>query len=431
MNEKKDHDPYAALRIPSFRFFLASSMIGVIGGQIQNVAIGWELYERTGLAWTLAVVGGLRALPMILFSLPAGQLADTFDRKRLMMISQLISMLCSIGLAIASYQHARIEVFYLFVFLRSMATSLGMPARGAMLPRIVKGPAFSNAVSWGSSGFELALMSGPALGGLIIHFNIPLAYAIDACCMFVAVFCTAMITYEKIDAPRLKPSLAGLVSGATFVWNHRLILPAITLDLFAVLLGGATALMPIYAKDILQVGETGMGWLRAAPAMGAVTMAVISAHRPPLQRAGRTLLYAVAGYGLCIIVFGLSTNFWLSMAALILSGMCDNISVVVRHTLVQVLTPDALRGRVSAVNSMFIGTSNQLGEFESGAVAHLTSAVFSVVSGGVGTILVVLGVAGAFPKLRALGALNEIKAEDEKEEIEKAKRAAETAASAK
>lgn len=424
MNETKDHDPYAALRIPSFRFFLASSIVGVIGGQIQNVAIGWELYERTGLALTLAIVGGMRALPMILFSLPAGQLADTFDRKRLMMLSQSISMLCSIGLAIASYNHASLEIFYTLIFLRSSAASLGMPARGAMLPRIVTGPAFANAVSWGSSGFELALMSGPALGGLIIHFSIPLAYAIDAACMFTAVLCTAMIAYKKVDLPHVRPSLKGLVSGATFVWNHRLILPAITLDLFAVLLGGATALMPIYAKDILQVGETGMGWLRAAPAMGAVTMAVISAHRPPLQRAGRTLLFAVAGYGLCIVIFGLSRNFWLSMAALILSGMCDNISVVVRHTLVQVLTPDALRGRVSAVNSMFIGTSNQLGEFESGLVAHLTSAVFSVVSGGIGTVLVVLGIAGSFPKLRELGALNEIKAEDEKEEIEKAKRAA-------
>jgi MFS family permease len=414
MSHPDPHDPYAALRIPSVRFFLISSIAAVIGGQIQAVAIAWEVYERTNSAYSLALIGALRALPVLLLGLPAGQLADIYDRRKLLMLSQAASMFTAVALIYVSYYHMPVEWMYLLVFLRASAFALGMPARGAILPLIVKGPAFSNAVSWSSTAFELALMSGPAIGGFIIGWKMHAAYAVDAGCMLVAIAAASQLKFEQVPS-RNKPSLEGMVAGARFVWNKKLILSAISLDLFAVLL------MPIYARDILKVGETGMGWLRAAPALGAMTMALIQAHRPPMQRAGRTLLFAVAGYGACIVVFGISTNFWLSMLALIFSGMCDNISVVVRHTLVQGLTPDSLRGRVSAVNSMFIGCSNQLSEFKSGSVAGyfgalftpIAGAVISAASGGLGTIAIVATIAYLCPQLRALGSLNDIKPEKE------------------
>jgi MFS family permease len=284
-----------------------------------------------------------------------------------------------------------------------------MPSRAAFLPGIVPLEIFSTAVSWNSSGFEISSMAGPAIGGLLIGlFRSPtLVYSINAAGQLIFVALLAGIRYKHQQAPRQPLTLHSFSAGFRFVWKTKVVLSAMALDMFGVLLGGATALMPIYAKDILQVGPRGLGWLMTAPSIGAFTMALFQAHRGPLRKAGRTLLLAVAGFGVATIIFGISRNFWLSMSMLYLLGSCDNISVVVRSTLVQTLTPDDMRGRVSALNSLFIGTSNELGAFESGLLANFFGPVVSVVSGGIGTILIVLAMARLSPGLRRYGRLDQ------------------------
>jgi MFS family permease len=283
-----------------------------------------------------------------------------------------------------------------------------MPARSAILPRIVPAPLFRNAVSWNSSFFELASIGGPALGGLLIglfHRGLPI-YLFNVAAGLTFVLLVSRLRYEQDPPERSELSWTSLAAGFHFLRQTRILLAAMLLDTFAVLLGGATALMPVYAKDILHGGPRELGWLLAAPSVGAVTAAFVQAHRPPWKSAGRALLIAVAGYGVVTIAFGLSTNLWLSLGLLVLLGGCDNISVVLRGTLVQVLTPDAMRGRVSALNGLFIGTSNELGAFESGSVAQFLGPVASVVSGGIGTLLVVLGMTKAFPELLRAGRLD-------------------------
>jgi MFS family permease len=250
-------------------------------------------------------------------------------------------------------------------------------------------------------------MAGPAIGGLLIGSfqSATLVYTINAMGQFIFVALLAGITYKNRATSKQPLTLASFSAGFRFVWKARVVLAAMTLDMFGVLLGGATAMMPIYAKDILHVGARGLGWLMAAPSIGAFSTAMIQAHRGPLRKAGRTLLFAVTGFGLVTVIFGFSTNFWLSMAMLLLLGSCDNISVVIRLTLVQVLTPDEMRGRVSALNALFIGTSNELGAFESGLVANFFGPVFSVVSGGIGTLVVVALMAWLSPELRRYGSL--------------------------
>src|SRR5438552_3153485 len=282
-----------------------------------------------------------------------------------------------------------------------------MPSRAAFLPGIIPLEIFSTAVSWNSSGFEISSMAGPAIGGLLIaSFQSPtLVYTINAIGQLTFVVLLGSIVYKHQQAPRQPLTFHSFSAGFRFVWKSKVVLSAMALDMFGVLLGGATAMMPIYAKDILKVGPRGLGWLMTAPSIGAFSMAVLQAHRGPLRRAGRTLLLAVAGFGTVTIIFGLSRNFWLSMAMLCVLGSCDNISVVVRSTLVQILTPDDMRGRVSALNSLFIGTSNELGAFESGLVASWFGPVLSVVSGSIGTIVVVLVMTWLSPELRRYGAL--------------------------
>jgi Transmembrane secretion effector len=262
-------------------------------------------------------------------------------------------------------------------------------------------------VSWNSSGFEISSMAGPAIGGLLIGAfqNPTLVYAINATGQFIFISLLAGIVYKGQATNKRPLTLSSLSAGFRFAWKAKVVFAAMALDMFGVLLGGATAMMPIYAKDILRVGARGLGWLMAAPSIGAFSMALIQAHRGPLRRAGRTMLLAVTGFGAVTVIFGISTNFWLSMAMLLLLGSCDNRSVVIRSTLVQVLTPDDMRGRVSAINSLFIGTSNELGAFESGIVANFLGPVFSVVSGGIGTIAVVLMMAWLSPDLRRYGPL--------------------------
>jgi MFS family permease len=405
----KQHDAYAAWRLPSFRRYFIGNMSLILGWQMQKVAIGWEIYERTHSAMALGYAGLVQFIPQVLFMLLAGHITDTFNRKRVLMAALTFNALAAAGLAVNSARGGSIYVLYACLFAYGSARAFIMPSRAAFLPGIVPMEIFSTAVSWNSSGFEISSMAGPAIGGLLIGFfqSPTLVYTINAAGQLAFVALLGSITYKHQQAPRQPLTLHSFSAGFRFVWKTKVVLSAIVLDMFGVLLGGATAMMPIYAKDILHVGPRGLGWLMTAPSIGAFSMALLQAHHGPLRKAGRTLLFAVAGFGIVTIIFGVSRNFWLSMSMLYVLGSCDNISVVVRSTLVQILTPDYMRGRVSALNSLFIGTSNELGAFESGLVANFFGPVVSVVAGGIGTLLIVFGMAWLSPGLRRYGRLDQ------------------------
>jgi MFS family permease len=402
------HDPYAAFRLPSFRHYLAGNFIFLVGLQMQKVALLWEIYERTGSALHLGYVGLAQFAPQLVLAPLGGHVVDTYHRKKVLFAALAVSLCASFGLALDSLRPAPLWVFYTLLVVIGSARSFWMPARSAILPRLVPRDIFRNAVSWNSSFFELASIGGPAVGGLLIalfHRGSPI-YLFNAAAALTFILLISRLHYDHDPPERTELSVASLAAGLTFLRRTRILMAAMLLDTFAVLLGGATALMPVYAKDILHVGPRELGWLLAAPALGAMTAAFLQAHRPPWEHAGRALLGSVAGFGVVTIAFGLSTNLWLSLALLVLLGACDNISVVLRGTLVQVLTPDAMRGRVSALNGLFIGTSNELGAFESGLVAQWFGPVISVVSGGVGTLLVVAAMARGFPELLKAGRLD-------------------------
>jgi MFS family permease len=403
------HDAYAVWRLPAFRRYFTGNMILILGWQMQKVAVGWEIYERTHSAMALGYAGLAQFLPQVLFMLFAGHVTDRHNRKHVLMAALAGNALAAAGLAFNSGFGGSIYVLYGCLFAYGTARAFIMPSRAAFLPGIIPLDIFSTAVTWNSSGFEISSMAGPAIGGLLIGFfkSPTLIYAINAAGQFMFIALLAGIVYKQSNVQRQPLTFDSFLAGFRFVWKQKVVLPAIALDMFGVLLGGATALMPIYAKDILKVGPRGLGWLMTAPSIGAFSMALLQAHRGPLRRAGRTLLIAVAGFGMVTIVFGISRNFWLSLAMLCVLGSCDNISVVVRSTLVQVLTPDDMRGRVSALNSLFIGTSNELGAFESGLVANFFGPVVSVVSGGIGTLLIVLGIGWLSPELRKYGRLGQ------------------------
>jgi MFS family permease len=311
---------------------------------------------------------------------------------------------------------------YILLGAGAVTQAIGSPARAAMLPQLMSRDIFTNAVTWNSTVFYIASVTGPAIGGFMmaLWINPAPAFAAVAVCRILSGLAVAMIHDRPDEGPRESVSWQSVVAGIRFVWRTKLILATITLDMFAVLLGGATYLLPIYAKDILHVGPTGLGFLRSADAVGAMCMAMLLVHLPPMRRAGVTLLWAIAGYGLAWVIFGFSTNFWLSLLLIFVIGALDNISVVVRHTLVQMLTPDEMRGRVSAVNGVFIVASNDLGGLESGLTARFFGPVASVVAGGVGTILVVLAAVRIWPQILKIGSLNAIEPVDaeEMEEME-------------
>jgi MFS family permease len=406
--------PYAALRERNFLYFLLGHILSVLGVQMQTVAVGWQLYEKTGSAWSLGLVGLVMAVPMIGLAPIAGQTADRFDRRKVLMLATCVAVISSSGLA---YVSGRSGVGWIYACLlgSGLARAFQGPARSSLMPLLVPRRLFANSVTWAVSGFELASMIGPALGGILIAtFGgatlVYLTCALGSLCYLGFLGAMRGRNYSASGASTAttvkgRGDLRNILAGFEYVWSTRLLLTTMTLDLFAVVLGGAVALLPIYAKDILKVGPTGLGWLQAAPPLGAVTMALIMAHLPPMRRAGRVLLIAVAGFGMATVVFGLSKNFWLSLVMLFLTGVFDNISVVIRQTMLQLLTPDRMRGRVSAVNGMFINASNEIGRFESGAVAGLFGPVFSVVSGGIGCLIVVAAVALRSPELRSYGSL--------------------------
>lgn len=360
------------------------------------------------------MVGLVTVIPVVLLALPAGHLADRMDRKKIVVAAQIVFIMTSLSLAAVSHWQGPIFLMYAIVFAGGVAQAYNNPARSALLPRLVPAAVFGNAVTWSSSAFQAAAVVGPAIGGLVIaiQHRAAGAYILDA--VLTAVYLVMLLAIrgdatvrssETALRPREPMTLQSLAAGLRFVRDTKVILAALTLDLFAVLFGGATALLPIFAKDILQVGPEGLGWLRAAPSVGALIVMVAIAHRRPIQRTGPVLIAAVAGFGIATIVFGLSRSFPLSMLMLFMLGGLDGISMIIRGTLVQLWTPDEMRGRVSAVNSVFIDMSNELGGFESGALAAAVGPVAAVVGGGIGTVIVVASVAAAWPELRRLGPL--------------------------
>jgi MFS family permease len=404
------HDPYRALRLPAFRRYLTGNLLATLGFQMQGVAVGWELYERTHSALALGLVGLAQVTPLMLFFLPVGHLVDRYDRKRVLMVAQSVLALAATGLAVVSVRRASVPLMYGCLFLSGTARAVISPSKLALLPEIVPLDAYQSAVAWNTGGWQSAQVLGPAAGGALLGLTrMPgLVYLVHAALAMSFVGLLVGIRPRSARRPVVAVSLDSLLEGARYVWRTRILLAALTLDLFAVLFGGAVALLPVYAKDILHVGPAGLGWLLAAESVGAFTTTIVIAHLPPFERAGPVLLRAVALFGAATIVFGLSRWFPLSLAALAAAGAADSVSVVVRNALAQLRTPDALRGRVSAVNSLFVGTSNELGYFESGAVAAMVGPVLSVVTGGIGTLVVVAAVAGAWPEVRRLGRLEEM-----------------------
>src|SRR3954471_18407630 len=434
------HDPYAAFRYSGFSFYTTGNLISVIGRLMFIVAVEWEMYARTHSATALGLVGLVIALPVVLLSLPAGHIADRFPRKRIVLVSQALSAGCSLALAFVSLNHLRIPdsaalqagnrflysiasvferhtyfhfddlsipLIYLILLISATGRTFGWAARSSYFPQLVPRDVFANAVTWNSSVFQIGSVVGPALGGLlIVRAGFPFIYAVDAFCAFSFFLLVLPIRSSDRGSSTERNAWRSLKEGIRFILHKQVVLATITLDMFAVFLGGATALLPIFADQILHCGPIGLGWMRAAPGIGAFIMALLIAYLPPMKHAGKMLLWCVTGFGLATIVIGLSRYLWLSLAMLFLTGVFDSVSVVIRHTLLQLVTPDTMRGRISSVNNIFIGTSNELGALESGLTAALFGPVISVVAGGVGTILVVLGVCWKWPETRKIGALD-------------------------
>ena len=407
------HDPYSALRQPGYRRYLWGWIVAQLGQQIQSVAVGWQLFDRTGDALVLGWVGLVQALPVIVLAIPAGQLSDKRSRRTILMVTMVAAAFCSLGLALLSWRTGPVWAYYAVLAAGATANAIGWPARAALVPQLVPTEQLANAITWNSTTFQLASIIGPGLGGLIVAYSATTGYVLAALCFGMFAGLLTFVTLRPATRSREPVSWESLIAGVRFVHRQKAIFATITLDLVAVLLGGATYLLPVFAKDILHAGPTEFGWLRAAPSAGALVMAMAMAHLPPARYAGRAMLWAVAGFGVATVVFGLSHNLWLSLAMLFFTGLFDNISVVVRHTLVQVLTPDEMRGRVSAVNTVFIGASNELGGFESGLTARLFGPVLSVVGGGLGALLATVWTAWQWPQIRAIGALHEVKPADE------------------
>ena len=400
-------DPRLAGRIaftyPDFAFYAIARFCIVVALEMQSVAVGWQVYEITHRALDLGLVGLAQFLPGIIFFLAAGHAADHFDRRRLVMVCYGGFAICSgLLLYIAARGTGSVRPIYLVIVLLGVVRSFNGTASRALLPQLVPEEHFHNAVAWNASVFQGATILGPSVGGLLyaaFHGAAPV-YAMAMATSLVAAVLTLKIKLRPILRRREPVSLTTVLAGFRYIWDHKLVLGSISLDMFAVLLGGAVALLPIYAREILHTGPWGLGLLRSAPGAGAAAMAILLAHRPLKGRAGPTLLWSVACFGVFTIVFGLSRNLLLSLAALGVAGAADMISVVIRATLVQLATPDAMRGRVIAVDMIFIGTSNQLGEFESGLTAQWFGTVPAVVLGGVGTLVVIALWAWWFPELR-------------------------------
>jgi MFS family permease len=401
-------DAYAALRHPFVRAFALGRFAAIAGWQMINVAVGWQLYERTNDAWSLGLVGVVELAPVLLLMIVAGNAADRYPRRNIGIFAHGLVALAALGLALVSWLDGPTIAIYSLLAVIGTARAFASPSVNTILPQLLAAEEFANANAWLSSTFQLAAISGPALGGLLIavtgNETIPFVAAAAGQVFFILMLRTLPLRQPAPSAERHRTE--EIFAGFRFVRNNPLFLAAITLDLFAVLFGGAVALLPIFARDILAVGPAGLGWLRAAPGAGALTMALITTRLPPWKRPGRVLLLVVAGFGLATLGFGLSRSFSLSLLCLFITGVFDNVSVVIRLTLEQIITPDHLRGRVSAINYVFIGFSNEFGAFESGATAAIFGPTLSVVGGGVAAIAVVGLVSLMWPQLARIGPLH-------------------------
>jgi MFS family permease len=392
--------PGSVLRNAGYRSFAASRVFSSLSFQAVTVAMGWMIYDQTHSAFALGFVGFCQFLPMMLLTFVVGHVADRFDRRRIGLVCQMIEALTSVALAIAVWQHwVTPAVILSAVAILGAATAFERPTMAALLPNVVGPALLQKAVATSTSMMQTALIIGPSLGGLLYGVS-PIAPFILAAVLFtVASINVASIRIERRQAAREPVTLSSVFAGVSFIKGKPLMLGTISLDLFAVLLGGATALLPMFARDILHAGPWGLGLLRAAPAVGALSMSIVLARSPLQADVGKKMLTAVFIFGVATVVFALSSNIALSILALLVVGAADTVSVIVRSSLVQLLTPDAMRGRVNAVNSLFIGTSNQLGEFESGMLAGVLGPVATGIVGGVGTIVVVLLWMRLFPEL--------------------------------
>ena len=404
--------PYASLRIPDFRRLLAANATLTLAREAQIVVVGWQVFELTHDPLTLGLIGLAEALPFIAVALYAGHVADRMERRAIAIAGTFGVLLSAVVLLVLTLTPGaisadRIWPVYLVIALSATARSFSRPATFALSAEVVPRQLFPNAVAWRTSVWHIAAVAGPATGGLLYGFRGPAAaYLVVVLMMAFSIAAMGAVTHRvRPAAPEEEMPLGeSLRIGIRFVWSEPMLLGAMTLDLFAVLFGGAVALLPAFAK-LLQAGPEGLGLLRAAPAAGSILTGIFIAHRPPMKRAGPALFAAVAGFGACMILFALSRQFWLSAAVLFVSGALDNISVVIRSTLLQTRTPEHLLGRVSAVNQIFIGSSNEIGAFESGVAAKLLGIVPSVIFGGCMTLLVVAITAWRAPALRRMRSL--------------------------
>jgi MFS family permease len=413
MSETPEPSSRAAFRYPNFRFYLAARFLTTVSSEMQSVAVGWQIYELTHRALDLGLVGLAQFLPGICLFLITGTVADHIPREKIVRACSAGFALCSVLLLVFTLRHmATPYPLYGILLLNGTVRAFNAPASQAFLPLLLPRDVFQNAVAWNSSVFQTATIVGPMLGGILYGLTgSPVPVYLCAACAYSCAF--LLFGFLRV-IPQARASLnraSGVVlEGLKYIWRTKLLLGASSLDLFAVLLGGAVALLPVYAREILHVGATGLGVLRGAPGIGAVLTSLAVARWPLSRKAGLAMLWCVGGFGVFTMAFGLSHSLVLSLIMLFLIGASDTISVIVRSTMIQLSTPDEMRGRVSAVNMVFIGASNEVGQFESGVTAHWFGAVPATVLGGAGTIVIVVLWALLFPGLRRLDRLSALKA---------------------
>ena len=400
--------------LASVRRFAVGRSLSVLGWQLVSVAVGWQLYERTGDPWSLGLVGLVELAPVIALLIPAGVVVDRFPRRNIAMGAGLLFVLAAVGLVVVSRPGIPLAFIYTMLLLVGTARAFQAPAMASFLPELAPPEHLAQVNAWIAAGFEIAAIGGPALAGLLIAWTggASAAFAVAAASALGFVLLLSTLPARRPAGSNASHSAREIFAGFGFIRRTPVFLAAITLDLLAVLLGGAVALLPVYAKDVLQVGPAGLGWLRTAPALGALITSLIVTRLPPWKQPGKVLLSVVAGFGLATIGFGVSRSFAFSLVCLFLVGAFDAVSVVIRMTLEQLLTPDQLRGRVSAIHFLFIGFSNELGAFESGAVAAWVGPVWAVAGGGIGTLIVVGLVMYWWPQLGQLGPLNRLTSSD-------------------
>jgi MFS family permease len=396
-------DGRIAFTYPAFVFYEFARFFVVASLEMQSVAVGWQVYEITHRAFDLGLVGLCQFLPGILLFLVSGHVADRFNRRNLLVLCYAGFATCSGLLLFASHRGSQaVGPIYVVLVLLGVVRSFNGPVSRALLPQLVPEEHFPNAVAWNATIFQAATILGPSIGGLVYAaFRGPSAvYATAVASAGIALVCTTLIRLNVKARVREPLNLSTVLAGLRYIRQQKVVLGSISLDLFAVLLGGAVALLPVYAREILHTGPWGLGLLRTAPGVGAAAMAILLAYRPLQGRVGATMLWCVTGFGVFTIAFGISRSLVISLLTLTLVGATDMVSVVIRATLVQLMTPDQMRGRVNAVDMVFIGASNELGEFESGLTAHWFGTVPAVVLGGIGTLIVTAVWAWSFPELR-------------------------------